>query len=105
MVWGNRCGLALHRAGQADAAYHSAVISHARASDTLHQLHGTTGANLEVPGRGVRLSALGLRRDPHGYVKQIHHEELVDCEKKRPTEFPQLLLKPTDSAYQPLTRP
>jgi TetR/AcrR family transcriptional regulator, transcriptional repressor for nem operon len=31
---------------------------------------------LEVPGRSVRLSALGLRRDPHGSVKQIHHEEL-----------------------------
>src|SRR5580700_7244871 len=27
---------------------------------------------------GVRLSALGLRRDPHGSVKQIHHEELED---------------------------
>src|SRR5260370_5813776 len=37
MVWGDRCGVALHRAGQADAAYHSALISHARASDTLHQ--------------------------------------------------------------------
>src|SRR5580700_1043664 len=30
-----------------------------------HQLHRATGANLEVPGRSVRLSALGLRRDPH----------------------------------------
>jgi hypothetical protein len=35
-------------------------------------------ANLEVPGRSVRLSALGLRRDPHGSVKQIHREELED---------------------------
>ena len=100
MVWGDRCGVALHRAGQADAAYHSAVISHARASDTLHQLHRATGANLEVPGRGVRLSALGLRRDPHGYVKQIHHEELEDGEKQRPSAFPKITLKQTDSGIQ-----
>ena len=53
------------------------------ASDALHQLHRATGANLEVQGRSVRLSALGLRRDPHGSVKQIHHEELEDGEKER----------------------
>jgi hypothetical protein len=59
-----------------------------------------TGANLEVPGRSVRLSALGLRRDPHGYVKQIHHEELEDGEKERPSPFPKILLKQTDSDIQ-----
>src|SRR5260370_19744476 len=47
-----------------------------RPSDALHHLHRSTGANLEVPGRSVRLSALGLRPDQHGSVKQIHHEAL-----------------------------
>jgi len=63
-----------------------------------------TGANLEVPGRGrsVSLSALGLRRDPHGSVKQIHHEELEDGNKERPSEFPQIMLKQTDSGIQQL---
>jgi len=41
---------------------------------------------VEVPGRSVRLSALGLRRDPHGSVKQIHHEELEDGDKERPSD-------------------
>ena len=59
-----------------------------------------TGANLEVSGRSVRLSALGLRRDPHGYVKQIHHEELEDGEKERPSPFPKIMLKQTDSDIQ-----
>jgi hypothetical protein len=55
---------------------------------------------LEAPGRSVRLSALGLRRDPHGSVKQIHHGELEDGEKERPSEFPQIMLKQTDSGIQ-----
>jgi hypothetical protein len=50
--------------------------------------------------RGLRLSALGLRRDPHGYVKQIHHEELEDGEKERPSAFPKIMLKQTDSRIQ-----
>ena len=50
----------------------------------------------------LRLSALGLRRDPHGYVKQIHHEELEDGEKERPSPFPKIMLKQTDSGIQQL---
>src|SRR6266852_8208737 len=34
-----------------------------------------------------RLSALGLRRDPHGSVKQIHHEELEDGDKSQTDRF------------------
>ena len=43
---------------------------------------------------------LGLRRDPHGYVKQIHHDELEDGEKERPSPFPKITLKQTDSSIQ-----
>src|SRR5260370_8871373 len=75
-----------------------ASTSRAMPSDALHQLHRATGANLEVPGRSVRLSALGLRRNPHGSVKQIHHEELEDSDKERPSPFPKIILKQTDSA-------
>src|SRR5277367_2421797 len=50
----------------------------------------------------LRLSALGLRRDLLGSVKQIHHEELEDREKERPCEFPQIMLKQTDSGIQQL---
>jgi hypothetical protein len=50
----------------------------------------------------VRLSALGLRRDPHGSVKQIHHEELEDGDKERPSAFPKIMLKPADSGIQQL---
>src|SRR5258705_2126839 len=63
---------------------------------------GATWVNLEVPGRSLRLSALGLRRDPHGSVKQIHHEELEDGDKERPSGFPKILLKQTDSGIQQL---
>ena len=59
-------------------------------------------AKLEAPGRRVRLSALGLRRDPHGSVKQIHHEELDDGDKERPSAFPKIMLKHTDSGIQQL---
>src|SRR5271163_2973867 len=51
---------------------------------------------------GLRLSALGLRRDPHGSVKQIHHEKLEDGDKERPSAFPQIMLKQTDSGIQQL---
>jgi hypothetical protein len=57
---------------------------------------------LKVPGRSVRLSALGLRRDPHGSVKQIHHEELEDGDKERPSAFSKIMLKQTDSGIQQL---
>src|SRR5712671_3440222 len=50
----------------------------------------------------LRLSALGLRRDPHGSVKQIHHEELENGDKERPSGFPKILLKQTDSGIQQL---
>jgi len=43
---------------------------------------------------------LGLRRDPHRYVKQVHHEELEDGEKERPSPFPKIMLKQTDSGIQ-----
>jgi hypothetical protein len=65
-------------------------------------IHRTTGANLEVPGRSVRLSALGLRRDPHRSVKQKHHEELEDGDKERPSAFPKIMRKQTDSGIQQL---
>ncbi len=50
----------------------------------------------------VRLSALDLRRDPHGSVKQIHHEELEDGDKKRPSAFPKIMFKQADSGIQQL---
>ena len=59
-----------------------------------------TGTNLEVPGCRVRLSAPGLRCGPHGCVKQIHHEELEDGEKERPSDFPKITLIQTDSGIQ-----
>jgi hypothetical protein len=52
----------------------------------------------------LRLSALGLRRDPLGYVKQIHHEELENSDKERPSTFPKIMLKQTDSGIQQLHR-
>jgi hypothetical protein len=55
-----------------------------------------------VTGRSLRLSALGSRRDPHESVKQIHHEELEDGDKERPSAFPKILLKQTDSGIQQL---
>ena len=39
------------------------------------------------------VSALGLRRDPHGSMKQIHHEELEDGDQERPSAFPKIMLK------------
>jgi hypothetical protein len=48
------------------------------------------------------VSLLGLRRDPHGSVKQIHHEELEDGDKERPSAFPKIMLKQTDSGIQQL---
>ena len=53
-------------------------------------------------GSRRRLSALGLRRDPHGSVKQIHHEELEDGDKERPSAFSKIMLKQTDSGIQQL---
>jgi hypothetical protein len=50
----------------------------------------------------MRLSARGLRRDPQGSVKQIHHEELKGGDKERPSAFPKIMLKQTDSGIQQL---
>ena len=35
-------------------------------------------------------------------MKQIHHEELEDGEKERPSAFPKIMLKQTDSGIQQL---
>ena len=47
-------------------------------SAELFELHKDFFIERKVPGRSVRSSAFGLRRDPHGSVKQIHHDELED---------------------------
>ena len=52
--------------------------------------------------RCKRLSALGLGRNPHGSVKQIHNEELEDGDKERPSAFPKIMLKQTDPGIQQL---
>jgi hypothetical protein len=48
------------------------------------------------------LSVRGLRRNPRESVKQIHHEELEDGDKERPSAFPNILLKQTDPGVQQL---
>ena len=90
-----KCAGSLHHACTVLRYYIAAVKSMQRIRFTA-----ATGMNLEVPGRRVRLSAPGLRRDPHGCVKQIHHEELEDGEKERPSPFPKIMLKQTDSDIQ-----
>src|SRR5580700_2977938 len=72
-------------------------INAARRSHTTNRLRRTNPAGGGRSTTMLRLSALGLRRDPHGSVKQIHHEELEDGEKERPSEFPKIMLKQTDS--------
>src|ERR1700722_9645595 len=49
-----------------------------------------------------RQQPLGLRRDPHGSVKQIHHQEMEEGDKERPSEFPKIMRKQTDSGIQQL---
>jgi hypothetical protein len=85
----------LHHAHTVFRYYIAAVKSMQRIRFTA-----ATGANLEVSGGSVRLSTPGLWRDPHGCVKQIHHEELEDGEKERPSPFPKIMLKQTDSDIQ-----
>ncbi len=48
------------------------------------------------------IRAFGLRRDPHGSLKQIHDEELEDSDKERPSAFAKIMLKQTDSGIQQL---
>jgi hypothetical protein len=50
----------------------------------------------------VKLSALGLQRDPHGSEKQIHHKELECGDKERPSTFSKIMLKQTYSGIQQL---
>jgi len=40
--------------------------------------------------------------DPHGSVKQIHHEELEERDKERASAFSKIMLKQTDSGIQQL---
>jgi len=47
--------------------------------------------------KGTRLSAMGLRRDPHGSVKQIYHEEFEDGDEERPSAFSKIMLEQTYS--------
>jgi hypothetical protein len=51
---------------------------------------------------GLSLPAVGLRRDLHGSVKQIHHVKLKDSDKERPAAFPRIMFKQTDSDIQQL---
>ena|SRR5579864_1067894 len=50
----------------------------------------------------LRMISGSIRRDPHGSVKPIHHEELEDRDKERPSAFPKIMLKQTDSSIQQL---
>ena len=52
----------------------------------------------------AELSALGLRGDPHGFVKQIHHRKLENGDKMRPGGFATIMLKQTDTGIQQLHR-
>jgi hypothetical protein len=47
-------------------------------------------------------SAFGLRRNPHGSIQPIHHEELEGGDKERPGAFPQITLIKTYSGVQQL---
>jgi hypothetical protein len=93
-----------------DRGVHRALTTGARSTRPCMADHGremrcisftrTTGASLVVRGLSVRLSAVSLRRDPHGSVKQIHHEELEDGDKERPSAFSKIMLKQTDPGIQ-----
>src|SRR5580704_12414718 len=48
------------------------------------------------------LTALALRGEPYGSLKQIHHEELEDSDKQRPRAFPGIVLVQSDSGIQQL---
>src|SRR5277367_618103 len=65
---------------------------------------GNSGLQTGATGTtwGLSLSALGLRRVPNGSVKQIHREELDNGDKERPSAFPKIMLKQTDSGIQQL---
>src|SRR5579862_1859150 len=58
---------------------------------------GASGATL-----GLSLSAPGLWLDLRGSMKQIHHEELEDSDRERPSAFPKIVLVQTDSGIQQL---
>jgi hypothetical protein len=65
--------------------------------------HGTRNALIVVSDLEIAPHRRSLpRRDPHGSVKQVHHKELKDGEKERPSAFPKIMLKQTDSGIQQL---
>src|ERR1700689_1253022 len=84
-----------------EKAVYSSMSSLAFFMDTLLFLTVSYSALFTL---GLSLSVLDLRRDPHGSVKQIHHEELEDSNKERPSAFPEIMLKQTDSGIQQLHR-
>ena len=63
---------------------------------------GNRGELRSVPAQCIRLFALGLRRDPHGSVKQMHYEELEDGDQERPSVFPNIMLEQTYPGIQQL---
>src|ERR1700689_956260 len=73
---------------------------------TVYRVPGTLGCKQAQPvsPQGLSLSALDLRGNPHGFLKQIHHEELEDSDKERPSAFPRIMLEQTDSGIQQLHR-
>src|ERR1700691_4591523 len=52
---------------------------------TVYRVPGTLACKQAQPvsPQGLSLSGLGLRGDPHRFVKQIHREELKDSNKER----------------------
>ena len=42
------------------------------------------------------------RRDPHGSVKQVHHEKLEGGDEEWPSAFSRIMLKQADSGIQQL---
>src|SRR5579863_2214439 len=61
---------------------------------TVYSVPGTLACKQARPAlhHGLSLSALFLGGDPHGFVKQIHDEELEDSDKEGPSAFPRIVL-------------
>src|SRR5579862_1117851 len=69
----------------------SPVPDHQRVR-TVYRVPGTLPTNSATGVTpGLSLSALGLRGDPHGLLKQTHHGELEDSDKDRPGGFPRIM--------------
>src|SRR4029077_3280755 len=71
-------------------------------SDARHQFDRAPRAYLEVWGGRRRSAPFGLRRDLHGSVKQIQHEDLDDADEERSSKFSGIMLKQADSRIQHL---